>query len=349
MTTSARVPSPAIQQRCDDKLIWDVLLTPFLLPCLTAAHETRLFDELARTPRTAEQLADQLGFDRRAVDAVSGTLVGLGLLKRVDGKLHLTSLAHTYLDKDSPYYVGPALERVRDRPFTHSGLVDILRKADPPERPLTDGWKHGKMGTDLALRETAFHDALSRHASEVVAEQGGFEGVSCLLDVGGGSGRYVVAIARRYPDMTFTLLDLPEVCGIARQYFDGVEAADVGPRVRILDGDMFSTQWPQGHDGVLISNVLHDWPDRTCEELCQRAFDALPSGGRIFVHEMLLDDAGDGPLAATAYSVWMLFATAGRQFRITEITAMLEKTGFTNVAATPTLGYYTLLSANKPE
>ncbi len=41
---------------------------------------------------------------------------------------------------------------------------------------------------------------------------------------------------------------------------------------------------------------------------------ALPPGGRIYLHEMLLDDTGDGPRTTAAFSALMLANTRGRQF-----------------------------------
>ena len=49
-----------------------------------------------------------------------------------------------------------------------------------------------------------------------------------------------------------------------------------------------------GYDALFFSNVWHDWNVRTCQWLAARAFAALPSGGRIMLHEMLLDEDGAG-------------------------------------------------------
>jgi hypothetical protein len=74
-------------------------------------------------------------------------------------------------------------------------------------------------------------------------------------------------------------------------------------RIITVELDMFKDPWPTGHDGVFFSNIFHDWDRNRCLFLSRRTFEALPSGGRIFVNEMLLDETKDRPLAATSFSM----------------------------------------------
>jgi acetylserotonin N-methyltransferase len=110
---------------------------------------------------------------------------------------------------------------------------------------------------------------------------------------------------------------------------------------------MFRQPWPTGYDALFFSNVWHDWNVRTCQWLAARAFDALPSGGRILLHEMLLDDDGNGPVTAAAFSMLMLLATQGQQFTAGELKAILDAAGFARVDVTHTHPYYSLVTGYK--
>ena len=57
-----------------------------------------------------------------------------------------------------------------------------------------------------------------------------------------------------------------------------------------------------GVDVVLLSNVLHDWDVPQCQELVRRCSNCLPSGGRLLIHDVFLNDALDGPLPIALYS-----------------------------------------------
>jgi 3-hydroxy-5-methyl-1-naphthoate 3-O-methyltransferase len=112
---------------------------------------------------------------------------------------------------------------------------------------------------------------------------------------------------------------------------------------------MFTHDWPQGHDAHFFSNIFHDWSDETCCLLARKSFAALPSGGTIMLHEMLMDDDGCGPLTTAAFSVLMLLGTKGRQYTLPELKSFLEDAGFVGVeAATTGGGYYSLVTATKP-
>jgi acetylserotonin N-methyltransferase len=112
---------------------------------------------------------------------------------------------------------------------------------------------------------------------------------------------------------------------------------------------MFEDPWPTGHDAHFFSNVFHDWSMETNRLLARKSFAALPSGGRIFLNEILMDDDGTGPWHAAAFSLLMLIGTLGKQYSLPELRDTLESAGFTDVQAIRTGGgYYSLVSAVKP-
>jgi hypothetical protein len=139
-------------------------------------------------------------------------------------------------------------------------------------------------------------------------------------------------------------MDLKEMCDVAMDY---VNQEGLGARVSPAAVDMFREPWPSGHDAVFFSNIFHDWDFETCAQLAAKAYATLPVGGRILLHEMLLDDTHDGPATAVAFSMYMLLATKGQQFTAVELANLLTGAGFADVKITPTHGFYAVLSARK--
>jgi acetylserotonin N-methyltransferase len=139
-------------------------------------------------------------------------------------------------------------------------------------------------------------------------------------------------------------MDLRAMCAAAQPYIDD---GGCGDRVDTLAVDMFREAWPTGYDALFFSNIYHDWDDRVCAELSAKAFAALPPGGRIFLHEMLMNDNGDGPATTASFSMLMLLGTRGRQYTLAELRGFLEGAGFQDVTARPTCSYYSLVSARK--
>jgi cyclopropane fatty-acyl-phospholipid synthase-like methyltransferase len=178
-----------------------------------------------------------------------------------------------------------------------------------------------------------------------LARNGDFQGVTRLLDIAGGSGCFSIALALRYPALRCTVADLPVVAASTRTYIERYRCED---RVDTYPLNMFSEPWPAGYDAIFFSNVFHDWDARRREELVARSFAALPPGGRIYLHEMLLNDTHDGPLPAALFSVMML-GTRGKQFSAPELNTLLTGAGFTDITVTHTYAYHSLVRATRPQ
>jgi hypothetical protein len=217
------------------------------------------------------------------------------------------------------------------------------RGEDTKGESSASGWASGQIDVERGRRIAAAMHSHSLPAATGLARNGDFVGVSRLLDVGAGSGCYPIAIAQANPGLRATIMELPSMCQVAQEY---IRDAGVADRVDTAAVDMFREAWPQGYDAVFFANVWHDWNFETCAFLAKQTYDILPAGGRVFLHEMLLDDDGDGPLTSVSFSMLML-GTEGQQFTLPELKGLLEGAGFTDVDARHTYGYYSLVSARK--
>jgi 3-hydroxy-5-methyl-1-naphthoate 3-O-methyltransferase len=344
---------------CDDAPIWNLCLSGTLLPSVNAADELGVFEALAAESANADELAERMGFDLRATRTLLRLLAALKLLVPRDGRYRLTDTARQYLLPASPYYWAPMLqmiggrqpaplealkEAMRGRARTGSVSDEGLPETGDSGRPV-DSWASGQLSLADARRIAAAMHSHSLPAAIALARLADLGDTSRLLDVGGGSGCFAIALARYNPGLRCTVMDLPAMCEVAGEY---IAAGDAGNRVDTAPVDMFREPWPEGRDAMFFSNVFHDWSTETCLWLAKRCLEALPSGGRILLHEMLIDDDGAGPLTATAFSMLMLLGTQGQQFTARELTDLLEQAGFTGVRCMESYGGYSLVSARKP-
>ena len=338
----------------DDRHIWDLWLAHTHQVAIVAADEAGVFAAVAEEPAAPGDVAHRLGFDSRAMSILLRLLAALGLMVPRDGRFHLTVHGRQYFLRSSPYYWGHMM-RVGLDESQHARLTAALKRKDagsaagPEGLPelsqigrSVDGWARGDIP-----REKAAGIAATMHSHSVVPATGvarsyDFAGVRRILDVGGGSGCFMIAIAQAHPHVQCTIVDLPSMCEVARDY---VTQGGVSDRVDTLGLDMFREPWPTGYDAIFFSNVWHDWNVRTCGWLAGRAASVLPRGGRIMLHEMLLDDDGAGPVAAAGFSMLMLLATQGQQFTFAELRAILERAGLTGAESVPTSAYYSVTTA----
>lgn len=336
----AYVPPPV-----DDRLIWDVWLTVHYLPAITAADEIGLFAALREDGLSLETLAATLKVNARALSIHLGLLASLGFVEKRMGLYRAMPVSRTYLDPESLYYWGPIFHGYRESLPAHKRLIDMLRaRAKEIEGASVESWEAGKVDVERARFIARFMHAHSLAAAIAAARTKVFDGVRRLLDVGGGSGVFAIAAAHSRPGMHATVLDIDGMCVAAQDYIDEAGVTNVDTVVV----DMFRKPWPTGYDALFFSNIYHDWNEETCAELSAKAFAALPSGGRIVLHEQLMTDNQDGPATTASFSMLMLLGTRGKQYALPELTAILEGAGFTDVRSTPSSGYYSLVSARKP-
>mmetsp|Transcript_9124 Transcript_9124/g.16733 ORF Transcript_9124/g.16733 Transcript_9124/m.16733 type:complete len:198 (+) Transcript_9124:639-1232(+) len=122
-------------------------------------------------------------------------------------------------------------------------------------------------------------------------------GISAMLDVGGGSGAFSYVFTEATPGLKSTVLELPEVCrtgeGIKAQ-----QSQDIQDRVSFVELDATSPDWPvsnSSYDIVLMSYISGSVPESVILPLYKNAFKALRPGGRLLVHDFMVNDSLDGP------------------------------------------------------
>ena len=332
----------------DDRVIWDMWESQFRLPACTVADELGIFRALGDAALTTDQLAGGLGLDSHALGILLAALASSELLEKREGKWRALPPARTWLHPDGEGYWGGFLVGYRERNPLHNQLLVAMRTGKRPESFNSGApeWERGEMSAEAAERIAWFMHAHSMAPARGAAAQAVFGEVGHLMDVGCGSGVYGVEIARAHAGLKVTLLDLAAMAHEAGNY---VERAGMGGRVSTAACNMFTEDWPTGPDAHFFANVFHDWSVETNQLLARKSFDALPSGGRIFLSEVLMDDDLAGPWHAAAFSLLMLIGTLGKQYSLPEFRAILEGAGFTDIEAVRTGGgYYSLVSARKP-
>jgi hypothetical protein len=77
-----------------------------------------------------------------------------------------------------------------------------------------------------------------------------------------------------------------------------------------------------------MSHVLHGEAPADAARLVARAAETLAPGGRLGIHEFILDDDRKGPLFATLFSLNMLLGTEqGRSYTDGELREMMAAAG----------------------
>jgi hypothetical protein len=333
----------------DTNLLWLTLTSRHWLPAVSAADECGIFSALGLRPLGAAELAERSGLDLRAVRALLSLLTSIGFLKHRDEQFYLQDTVRRHLLDNSSHYWGAVLRAEGRNDPMHIALVTRLRQIRTHSSPETrrqpfNHWERGAIDPDFAARIARFMHPLSLSEAPFVACHSCLDGTTRILDVGGGDGTLAIEIARGRPAVHCTVMDLDGMCMQASEL---IAAAGIGDKVDTHACDMFREPWPQGYDCVILSNVLHDWSENECEELLHHAYEALPCGGQLLIHEALLDEDGTGPLIQAGLSVRMLLDTRGQQFSHSALRKLIERAGFVGTQNQKVSALYSLVSARK--
>ena len=286
----------------------------------------------------SEEVAGRIGADARATDRLLNALVAMGLLEKGNGVFSNTPLAARYLVKASPHAMSTLghAATLYGRWGTLTGAV----KAGTTVLPRV---------TDDEEDREAFIEAMHRrainNADKLIADID-LDGVSRVLDVGGGSGVYAMAFCRAKDGLSATVLDLPEVTPLTRRY---VEAGGFSGRVDTADGNYRKCDFGSGFDLVFFSAIVHSEPPAENQRLIDKAFAALNPGGRIAIQDFVMDETRTAPGFGALFALNMLVNTrAGDTFTEGEIRAWLEGAGCTDITRQDTGPFTAMLTGRKP-
>ncbi|MCP3915988.1 MAG: methyltransferase domain-containing protein [bacterium] len=327
----------------DDKRVYDAYVAGRQSAALAAGIRLGLFDLLEESPASEESVGEQLGLGVRPRRALLGALETMGLLVRKGSELALARDASAYLVRDKPGSLWGLIDMEIENFLSPATLLEALREDRSTVYGADDPWEAHEQDPERARAFTAAMHSVSERPAAGLAEVVDTRGVRSVLDVGGGSGALSIALARKHEELVCVVWDLAVVCELAREY---ARKADVAERVLAEPGDMFRQPFPEGHDVVLLSQILHDWPPEKGATLVQKAYTALPRGGRLWIHEKLVEEDLT-PRANTLVSLDMMVWTEGQQYRESELRAMLAGAGFERVERRATAGYWSLIEAWK--
>jgi precorrin-6B methylase 2 len=347
---------PLVSPWLDPTSIFELFRGNYATEILTAAvAHFRVFEHLKDEPLTPDALRRTLGLSERPATVLITALRAMKLLTLDgQGRLSATELASEHLTPGAFFDVSGYIALASESPGTLR-MVECLKSnrplgADDPEDGAAFIYREGiesAMEQEKSARKLTLALAgRARNVAPVLAEKYSLVGSRLLVDVGGGTGIYAIACLLRNPGLRAIVWDRPEVLKIAREM---AEEHGVLERLECQAGDMFRDPVPAGADVILLSNVLHDWDADEAFALVSRCAQALPIGGKLLIHDVLLDDALDGPLAVALYSAALFQMTEGRAYSAGEYRTWLRDAGCVPDAIFPTLIHCGLLPGIKVE
>ncbi|XP_052137838.1 O-methyltransferase ZRP4-like isoform X1 [Oryza glaberrima] len=228
-------------------------------------------------------------------------------------------------------------------------ITPFLRISDWLQRELpgpcifkhTHGRSLWEMADDDAAFNTVVNDGMASDSvftMDILVREHGevFQGISSLVDVAGGNGTAAQAIARAFPEVKCSVMDLAHV----------VAEAPGGTGVEFIAGDMFESVPPA--NAVFLKWIMHDWGDNDCVKIlrnCKKAIPTRDKGGKVIIMDIVV---GTGPSdqkhrdVQILYDAYIMFIN-GAERDEQEWKKLFLEAGFSDYKIMPIMGFRSII------
>ncbi len=304
---------------------------------LFVAAELGIFETLADGPKTLADLARDLKLPPRTARIIVDAVTALGFLHREGDSYRNSEVAQAYLSGKGPVDMR-AFTRFWNRLsyrrwITLEDSVRLGRGASGEFNFTPDEQKIFSEGAE----------GFSAPQAAALPQKYDFNRHRRLLDLGGGTGSFIRAIAQSCPQLQNTLFEFPAAASVARQKLNGTPLAD---RVAIVEGDFLADPIPAGHDAFLLANVVHVLTAEQNQRLLKRVREAVTPGARLLLVDLWTNAAHTEPLtAALMAGEFLVIAGNGDVYSVDEAKAWFSQTGWRFVEHVPLTGPSSLVIA----
>jgi hypothetical protein len=304
---------------------------------LFVANEIGLFTGLAQGPATLHELAAICGIPRRTAGISADAMVSLGLLER-DGDRHRNSDTAAVFLAGQP---GPDLRpmlRFWNR-ISYPGWLAL-------EDAVRAGAGQAKFGEFSAEEQQIFSagvEAFSAATAASLAANYDFSTHRRLLDIGGGTGSFLLAVLRRHPALRGTLFELRGACEVARRRLAGEPE---GVRIDVVEGDLVSDPLPPGHDVLLLANTVHVLSAAHNLDLLRKLRVQAALGTHLLLVDLWMNPGHTQPPAAPLMSgEFLIISGEGQAYGEDDAEAWLRETGWRKAERRPLGGPHSVIVA----
>lgn len=306
---------------------------------LFAADRLGIFEALGEGPATLSGLASRTGLTARAARISVDAMAALGLVERDGDTYRNAEVTSAFLSGRGPGDLRPFL-RFWDRISypAWSNLTEALAKGPP-----TEIWKTLEADDELQQLASAGIEAILAGPAAALPAVFDFARHHRLLDVGGGTGSWSIAVARAYSDLAATVFELPTVAGVARQR---MATAGLSSRVDVVEGDAMTGPLPAGYDAFLLANLLHYWSPEENRALLSRVRSAADPGSSLLLVDFWTDPTHTDPVhAALMAGEFAVHLRHGDVYSVDEVQGWLDETGWRFLQHAPLAGPQSLVVA----
>ena len=292
---------------------------------LHAGVKLNIFTVISQNSLSADDISKEIHADPKGVFVLLNALSSMGLITKTGDLYSNSSAALTFLNKDSPKYIGFMI-------MHHHYLMESWSKMD---KAVCDGKpvRTRSSFSDEKKRESFLLGMfnIGMAIAPDISKELDLKGCTNLIDFGGGPGTYAIHFCLNNPELKAKVYDLPTTRPFAEKIINRFNVSD---RVKFLDGNFIEEDfnYKNEFDVAWLSHILHGEGPEDAEMIISKAVSGLKPGGKIFIHDFIMNNNMDGPLFPALFSINIFLGTDnGRSYSEAQIFSMLRNQGIKDI------------------
>lgn len=292
---------------------------------LQALVAFRIPERLLDGPLTVPEIAALCAAPQDRTQILLNAGMSLGLLQRKGARIALTT-------RGAALAGVPGLDgMIRHHAVLYRDLADpVAFFRGETETELAAFWPYifgagAAQDPDTAARYSQLMTDSQSLVAQDTLDAVSLRGTRHLMDIGGGTGAFLSAVAARHADIALTLFDLPAVTDAATTR---LAAIGLHERIRLHPGSFRDDPLPRHADTISLVRVLYDHDDATVAALLSAVYTSLPPGGRLIVSEPMTGGGSPSRPGDAYFALYCLAMRTGRARSAAEILALLTAAGF---------------------
>jgi hypothetical protein len=317
--------------------LFDLIQSHRVTAVIYVAARLGLAELLRDGPRTLGELTRATGADEAALGRLLVALSTLGLCSRTgEGGFALTELGACLDGKAEQSVKGWAIFEAELLSKTWSGMLESVMtgKTAAELQGLANSFDLMGRTPEIVDKFNVAMTELTRLVTPDILRSYDFSGVSHLMDVGGGSGELLGAIAQQNRKLRGTVFDLPRCAEAAGTHLREIGVSD---RVEFVAGDFFKSV-PAVADAIILKSIIHDWNDARCISILRNCRQSLPGDGKLLLVERLMPETPgvtNDDKAHAMSDLNMMRGPGGSERTRRQYRELLEQSGFALAAVHP--------------
>ena len=326
--------------------LFDLIQSHRVTAVIYVAARLGLAELLRDGPLALGELAKATGADERALGRLLTALATVGICSRSGEDRYALTDVGACLDGAAEHsFKSWAFLEAELISKSWSGMLDSIMtgKTGAQLQGIDDSFELMGRTPELVDKFNVAMVELTRLVTPNVLQSYDFSGISHLMDVGGGSGELLGAIAQQHRKLRGTVFDLPRCTETANKHLRQI---GVGDRVEFVAGDFFKAV-PAIADAIILKSIIHDWDGTRSVAILQNCRKALPSGGKLLLVERLMPEMptmSDEDREQALSDLNMMRGPGGLERTEKQYRELLNQSGF-DLVTTYTAGRFNVIEA----